>query len=60
MDPHKKKKLEAKLREMIETNKPAPTQSDHSIQNTSRLGNVIRRRKGEKDKRILVLNYQGS
>ncbi len=51
MDIEKKNKLDAKLREMLEENKQTDArQGKPKMQ--SGTGNIIRRRKGEQDKRI--------
>jgi hypothetical protein len=52
MTAEEKEALEAKLRIMLETNKPIR----RSPQTKQSEGNVIRRRKGHQDKRILYLN----
>jgi len=49
MDAEKSKELEIKLRKMFVLNKHSQTTKEKS---KSDIGNVIRRRKGEQDKRI--------
>ena len=52
------KELEFRLREMLELNKQSQTTKEKS-KSKSNIGNVIRRRKGEQDKRIFCMpkNY---
>jgi len=52
------KELEIKLRKMLELNKQSQTTKEKS-KSKSNIGNVIRRRKGEQDKRIFRIpkNY---
>ncbi len=53
MNASKRNKLDAKLREMIELSEKAEEmRSQRKIQCGS--GNIIRRRKGEEDKRISI------
>jgi protein subunit release factor A len=51
MNAVKMNKLDAKLREMFEENKQTETRRSQRKSQTG-TGNIIRRRKGEEDKRI--------
>ncbi len=53
MDAVKLNKLDAKLREMFETNKMEEAKRTQR-KNQSGTGNIIRRRKGKEDKRICL------
>jgi len=55
MDAGKRNEIEAKLRKMLEMDSKSKTVSEKSNQKQA-VCNVIRRRKGEQDKRIFVLD----
>ncbi len=52
MNTDKKNALEAKLRLMLKSNDEQPKQSQYQ----AGTGNIIRRRKGEKDKRFSIIS----
>ncbi|QTA82116.1 Uncharacterized protein dnl_44830 [Desulfonema limicola] len=55
MDAGKRNEIEAKLRKMLELDSKSKSSSENRNQKQA-VCNVIRRRKGEQDKRIFVLD----
>ncbi len=55
MDIAKKNEIEARLRKLMELNAKENTDEDVLSECSSSACNVIRRRKGEKDKRIYAM-----